>query len=171
MSAWIRNKRQSQIGSTLVEAIIAAAVLAIAVGGVCLTCWKTINLLRVNKAETAATSCLDERMEQIRNANWAQITSGSFIRSAMTTQPSAAPSIPGYGEEVTVNSYPAATTAIDVTASAAGSAVINSNNSLLSTGGSGSMVKVDISVTWPNYYGATHQRTVTTVISNGGITH
>ena len=113
--------RSSRNGSTLVEAIIAAAVLAVAVGGICLTCWKTMNVLRVNKAEAAATSCLVERTEQMRNSTWSQITSGTYIQAALNTPPSASSGIPGFTEELTLNAFPTATTAIDVTCSTSGS--------------------------------------------------
>ena len=165
MTSQLRNAGEK--GSTIVESIVAASVLALALGGVCATNWKAINLARTNKQEIAATICLQERVEQLRHATWAAVTSGSAIQTMLNTPPAAATNIPGFAEEVMVTSFPtAAPVPIDVTASTPNGAVINTENNTLVTGGQGSMVKVDISVKWPNYFGTTHQRTVSTLISN-----
>lgn len=170
MNAYSHRKRKSCQGATLVEAIIAAAVLAVALAGICVTNWRTIHVLYVDKQQAAASYCLQQRVEQLRNGGWTMVTSGSSVQALFNTQPSAASNIPGFAEEVSINSYPTpAGTAIDVSESAANTATLNTNNTTFASGATGSMVKVDLSITWPNYYGPTHQRTVTTIISNGGI--
>lgn len=170
MKLWVGrlSLRGSSAGSTLGEAMISLAVISLFLAGICQLNWKSIALLRFGKQEAAACFCLQEREEELRNFTWAQITDATYLlNNLMNTDPSAGASAPGETEQLTINAYPTATTATQITRAYGGSATILSSNAALS---GSSMIRVDFQVTWPKASGPPHVRQFTTVIAQGGIT-
>ena len=85
----------------------------------------------------------------------------------LNATPGAAAALPGRTEQITVNSYPTATTATVIVRPASGTAVVQSSNPALS---SANMLRIDTQISWAGPSGLTNSRQFTTVVAQGGIT-
>lgn len=154
-------------GVTIAEAVLATALLALSFAGLFSVSGQSLKLLRAGTIQSAATVCLEQRIEEIRTLTWDQIVDASYLRdNVLNAAPSAATPLPDPVEQIAVNSYPTATAPTVVVRPAAGGAVVQSLNSALSTA---KMLRIDVQISWPDANGSTDARQITTVVTKGGI--
>ncbi len=104
-------------------------------------------LVSASRQALAAGQSLQDRMDQVRNCTWAQITDSSYISSSvMNSAASNAPTMGSVTETITINAYPTAVNPpIQVTRASNGSVTINSTNSAIATG---DLVAINIQLSW-----------------------
>jgi Tfp pilus assembly protein PilV len=171
MSSFYKPQRlyASQAGGVLIEAVFAAVLVAVFLAGSFQMNWKALALLKTSKQQAAATLCLQEREEQLRNLPWLNITDATYLSTTlMSADPVAAAGVPGETETLSIDSYPATSgTATTITRPFGGPTTIVSSNPSLSLNGT---VRVNFTISWTGNSGSSHTRQFTTVIANGGIT-
>jgi hypothetical protein len=137
---------------------------------------RATSMLRSAKQAAVASKCLQQRIEQIRNYNWTQVTDAQSMQDLYSLPPLPSIELPGFSEQVTISAYtppvppaPAPTPAppyLQVTRSNAGAVALASDNAALVDGAT---VRVDVQITWPNPNGGTRMRETSVIVSNGGI--
>ena len=80
----IRCSRKSELAMTLVEVVVATAVLAIAVAGIVTSFGYGFYVTELARENQRATQILLENTETIRLYNWTQVNSNGFIPSTYT---------------------------------------------------------------------------------------
>jgi hypothetical protein len=157
---------------------VLCAVLVIGVGLATLFAANTraMSMLRSAKQAAVASKCLQQRIEQIRNYNWTQVTDAQSMQDLYGVPPLPSIELPGFWEQVTISAYtppvppaPAPTPAppyLQVTRSNAGTVALAQDNPSLVDGAT---VRVDVQINWPNANGGTRTRETSVIISNGGI--
>ena len=138
------------------------------------------NMMRLlGAASEAANASLDlqQRVEQVRLANWQQISDPAWVSANLLgTMTDASVNLTGLTETITVSPYFAPSTkapvsppgSFTVTRSATGTVTVSpagySSTALLSQ----EMLEVDFAVTWPSWYHS-RSRALTTLVSQWGI--
>ena len=164
-----RSRLAGIAGFTLVEVLVAAGVAL--VGFLAVTLLNTAHLRYVKSARqsNAASLCLQERVEQLRLADWRKLTNSSYLQDTLlaTATKSAAP-LDQISEKVTVAAFPDDTVAtkLIVQRNSAGQRSTVSSGTGLDTQ---RMAKIDLQVNWSGADGRTRTRATTTLIANGGI--
>lgn len=164
----LKRSKNPPAGVTLVETMMAVALVAVffvsifEVNGLCL------RYVKSSKNNVAALQGVQDRLEQLRNLSFANLTSASYVQSLMA--------IPANGSEflarsptevVTLSAYPTPDASnTQITLSAAGSsATINSTDSNLATA---KLVKVNVTYTWTEALGGrSRSEQSETIISAG----
>jgi uncharacterized protein YsxB (DUF464 family) len=159
---------------TLMETVVCAAITVVTIGGIAVMTTQARMMAQVAKENAAATHLLESRAEQLRNAKWSNLTSGTYIRDSLLSVTTLAASQAPLGnviETVDMNAYPTAVTAAEVVVVRSGSTgavtLTSAGNGTLT---SGSSVRVDLTVQWTRLNNKA-SRTVmkSMVIANGGI--
>ena len=139
----------------------------------------TVMRLLGSAAETAnASQHLQQRVEQVRLANWNQVTDPAWLQAnLLATRTDAAVNLPGVQETLTVTPYTSPSSAaatnppapFTVTRDATGKVTVSpagyASAGLMATQ---EMVQVDLTVTWPGWT-RTRTRALTTLVSRWGI--
>jgi hypothetical protein len=162
------------MGATLIETMIAMAVIAGFLTAEYAASGRIWGVLRANLESNAACRCLNGRVEQIRAATWAQLTTTSFLSgTVLAVAPDSAGDMGSLNETINVIAYPTPSpnpTALQVTRNNTTGAVT------VVSAGDGTMpsqtsVRIDITASWtPKGATAAISRQVSMIISNGGIT-
>ena len=168
----------SRNGSTLIEAVLATAIVSLFLGGVFEMNGKATMMLKKSVECTAATSSLQMRVEQVRTATWEQINDPTYICGTILSQRSGGAQYLGnLSEKVTINTYPEplvyhygtnSHSTVEVTRASNGSVAVTASGD--GTLASGNAVRVDFTATWEASGGISHTRQMSTFVSKGGIT-
>src|SRR4051812_23604383 len=157
-------------GATIIEAVIAGALIALFLGGVFQMNARNIQLLKTGKESFAATVVLEERLEQVRCGKWTDITSAAYLQTILANPPSSGAQLSNLSEQITVSAYPAAAppaAANSVTRSSAGAGAVVPSNAALPKE---DLVRVDLRVTWSGTPGQrTRVREISTLIADRGL--
>ncbi len=144
----IRHRKKSEKGTTLVEVIVATAVIAIMAGGVTGALSYGFFVMRLVRENQRATQIILEKAETIRLYSWSQVTSNGFIPAKFTNyyDPQGAIGSQGipYTGTLAVTSFPDATSY------------------------SANMRQLTVTLGWQTRAIA-HSRTLTTYISKDGL--
>jgi Tfp pilus assembly protein PilE len=133
-------------GFTLIENLFAVAIVAFFFGALYALNSQCLYLLNSGREATSAEQAMQDRMEQLRNAHWSQVTSASYIQSSILNSPSnSAAFLSKTTETITVNSYPTAANPPIQVQRLNGVATIVSNNAAIANG---DMVRIDIALNW-----------------------
>jgi prepilin-type N-terminal cleavage/methylation domain-containing protein len=152
---------------TLVEVMVAAAVLGLLLGGVAAASGRVSGLLNSQKQAVAASQAIEERVEQLRGVTYSQITTPTYLQnSVFNTDTVSQAMLPSLVETFTVNAYPTPTTSIQVTRQNHSATLGPSPNTTL---GNGSLIRADLQLQWQNRGGGTHTRAVSIILAKGGI--
>ena len=162
----------------MVEAAVAGAIIVLFLTTL-FALNSTVMRLLGSAAETAnASQHLQQRVEQVRLANWTQITDPAWLQTnLLAAKTDAAVNLPGMQETLTVTTYTSPSSSASakpappftVTRDAAGKVTV-SPAGYASAGlmGTQEMVQVDLSVTWPGWT-RSRTRALTTLVSRWGI--
>ena len=157
---------------------VLAAVLLIGLGLAALFAAnaRAMSMLRSAKQAAVASKCLQQRIEQIRNYNWTQVTDSQSIIDLYSVPPLPSIELPGFSEQVTISQYtppippaPASSPSppyLKITRANNGTVTLVSDNTALVDNPS---VRVDVQITWPGATGGSRTRETSVIISNGGI--
>ncbi len=148
--------RMTESGSTLVEALIASAIVVLFLAGMYYANGRGLAMLKFSRESTVVSNGLQSRIEAIRNSTFAEITSSTYI-SGSNALGSALPSrvpVNGFTEQIDVNSYPLPSGYPPALAPSSIEVVRNSNGTVTVTGsGNGTLsgsstLQVDFTDTW-----------------------
>ena len=157
-------------GFTLVETTLAIAMLGLFIAMLMVMNSNILGLLRNSKDNVAASQALQERVEQMRIANWLQITDATYLSGTLFAAPGdSAATLPSAAEKITVSAYPpkAGSIPAQVVRSNGTTQILKSNDALKDEG----MVRVDLEVTWTGFpKNRPRLRATTAIIAKGGIT-
>jgi hypothetical protein len=159
----------SQSGFSLLESAVATTLAGLFLSMLMVMSSNVLGLLRTSKDNVSASQALQERVEQMRIANWLQITDSDYLADALLAAGSdSAGNLGSPIETVTVSAYPAKAgfTAAQATRQNGTNQVISSNAALKDE----RMVRVDISLTWKGFpRNRQRVRATTALIAKGGI--
>lgn len=164
----LSNFKAGLAGTTLVETMMAAALVAgflvsiFEVNGVCL------RYIRSSKGNIAALQGVQDRIEQLRNLPFSSLTNATSVKNVMATPSNGAEFLARNPTEVvTLSAYPTPNgTNTKITLSAgASSATINTTDSNLPNA---TLVKVNVTYTWTEVFGGrSRSEQSETIISAG----
>ena len=158
------RKRRAVAGFAFVEAMVAASVAVIALGGFYASTQQAGRVLRMGKEVVSASEILQQRIEALRYAPpWSNITTATGIASVVATPTGASTNFSKVTETYTVSGYPSGSV-LTVTRSPTGTFTDNGVD-LSST----SCVKVTVTATWTGIGNRQRTRQLSTIISKGGL--
>lgn len=177
MSGFSQLNRRSRLGGfSLVDVMGAVLIVGLAFAGVFAANSRALSMVKSAKQAAVASKCLQQRIEQIRNYNWTQVTDAEAMQDLYGTPPLPSIELPGFAEQVQISSYtppipPAAAPApvapfLLITRATNGTvALVSDNDTLVSL----PEVRVDVRITWPGPNGTTRTRETSVIVANGGI--
>jgi hypothetical protein len=77
-------RKQSESGTTLVEVVIATAILAVSIAGIVGAIFSGFFIMGRVRENQRATQIILEKVETIRLYNWSQVNSNGFIPATFT---------------------------------------------------------------------------------------
>jgi len=168
-----RLRPLSQIGATMIEAMMAMAVIALFLAGEYAANARVWSLVRASLESNAASRVLNGRAEQLRASTWDQITSNTFITgSILSVAPDVGGDLGGLVETIYITAYPTpspepapvritrSNTSGAVTVISAGDGTMNAQSS----------IRIDLTASWTAKGGAARLRQISMIVGNGGIT-
>jgi hypothetical protein len=162
----LRNSRLAAF--SFLEVLSDAGMVAIFLVGAFTTNSRGIALIRAAKETGGASKILQQRMENLRAASWAEVTDAATLRDMYAVAPDASGSCNQLAETLTIAPWPtvASPSTIQITRSTAGTASIVTDNPDLVDGNA---VLVTARITWTGAGNRTRIRETCTVIANGGL--
>ena len=163
-------------GFTFIDVMMAVLVVGLAFGGVFAANSRALSLVKSAKQAAVASKCLQQRIEQIRNYNWTQITDAAAMQDLYSVPPLPSIELPGFSEQCTISAFTPATSGsasaaptgdtLTITRDNAGVVTLVSDNPALT---SGALARVDVRITWPGPSGTQRLRETSVIVGNGGI--
>jgi Tfp pilus assembly protein PilV len=175
---FITEGTRSFRGFTFIDVLTAVLVIGLAFGGVFAANTRAMGLLKSAKQAAVASKCLQQRIEQLRNYNWAQVTDSAALQDLYNTPPLPSVELPGFTEQITVSSFTApAFGATSGTPEASGQLLqitrdVNGAVGLLSDNVdlvNQPMIRIDVQIQWPGTGGIQRTRQTSVIIANGGL--
>jgi hypothetical protein len=162
-------KRRRSAGFSMAEAVVAVAIGSVAIAGGMTLSQQNLRLVKSVRETNAASMALEERIEQLRLANWRQITNPEYLTATyFPNKPKSARTLDGVKERVSVTAFPDATacTPLIIERDHYGSPQMLSNGADLDTQ---HLARVNVRVTWTGKDGRVRIRELASIISNAGI--
>lgn len=160
-----RRRRARTAGFTVLEVAVAGALLTLFLSSLFAMNSTVLRMLRSANETSDASQELQTRIEQVRLANWPQITDPSWVQTRLLAQPTdAAGDLRGLSERIEGWRPGASSAAFTVSRNADGSTT--STGSSLTTE---EYILVHVNVTWPSWGGRTRSRELVTIVAKGGI--
>ena len=164
-------------GFTLVDVMGAILVIGLSLTGLMAANSRSAGIVKSAKQAAVASKCLQQRIEQLRNYNWPQLTDAGALVELYSTPPLPSVELPGFSEQVTVSGFTAPTGCDTVAAAPSGTLLqlqrdVNGTVTLVTDNPDlvdGFMVRVDVQISWPGPNGRARMRETSVIISNGGI--
>src|SRR3954451_5920637 len=94
--------RHSERGATILEAVIAGALIALFLAAIFETNARNVQLLKTGKESFAATTLLEERLEQLRSGKWIDITSAPYLQTILAQAPSSGSQLAAASDQISV---------------------------------------------------------------------
>ena len=170
------EKRHCSAAFTFIDVMGAVLVVGLAFAGVFAANGRALSLIKSAKQAAVASKCLQQRIEQIRNYNWTQVTDATAMQDLYSVPPLPSVELPGFSEQVTISTFTPATSGsasaapsgsvLQITRGTDGTVSLVSDNANLDNQRS---VRVDVRISWPGPGGAQRLRETSVVVANGGI--
>jgi hypothetical protein len=152
--------------------MIACAIVSLFFAGLYQANWRGLYMLKSGIDGASATQVLTNLAEQIRTANWTQITDPTYISGTILTNSTAVGHLPNAVQTMDVYPYPAppppSTMEIEAVRHADGSVstTLTGNGQLSAQ----SAVRVDLTLTWNTALNSTpHKRMLSLIVTPAGI--
>jgi type II secretory pathway pseudopilin PulG len=114
-SATSLRRPRRRDGFTLLDSVLACGILALALGAVFTVSSHALQTLRLAKDETVASQVLQQRLEQLRIANWQRVSDPTWIRdNILNVEADGAFGLNALKETVTITPYNSATAGSNV---------------------------------------------------------
>jgi Tfp pilus assembly protein PilV len=162
------SARTAVLGSTLIEAMMAAAICALFLGSLFAINTSSMSTIKMAREAAAASQILQQRVESMRIANWHQITDADWIRTnLLNTNAPGSGDLKAMSETVSLSPYGSGNLGDTKLTRAGSSTVINLENTAL-------LSENAIKVTWTvNYTGSPNDRATTrqtvAILAKGGV--
>ena len=161
----------------MVDVMGAMLVVGLAFAGIFAANTRAMSMVRSAKQVAVASKCLQQRIEQIRNYNWTQVTDTQALQDLYAVPPLPSIELPGFKEQVTVSAYTAPIPPIlPVAPAEPWIRITRDENGLVAPVEDApdlvdgqSLVRVDVQIQWPGPGGALRTRQTSVIIGNGGI--
>jgi hypothetical protein len=159
-------------GSTLVEAMVACGIVSLFFAGLFDMNWRGLYMLKSAADGASASQVLANLAEQIRTANWTEITDPTYISGTILTNSAALGHLPNATQTIDVYPYPApaSPSAMQI------EAVRNTSGTVSTTlSGNGQLsaqtaVRVDLTLTWSTAINRNpHTRMLSLIVSQSGV--
>ena len=155
-------------GFSIVETVIALGVGGLALSGSMVINSQQLRMVKSTRDSSAASHSMQERVEQLRIANWVDITDPLYLSDTLfATNPKSVAPLDSYRERITVQAWPDPAVCeplvVEKTNKAAPRIVLSGTGLADER-----LAKVDVRIEWVAS-GRTRVRELTTIISNGGI--
>ena len=161
---------------TFVDVIGAVLIVGLAFAGIFAANSRALSLVKSAKQAAVASKCLQQRIEQIRNFNWTQVTDAAAMQDLYSVPPLPSVELPGFSEQCIISAFTPATSGsasaaptgnmLTITRDNGGVVTLVSDNPTLING---RLVRVDVRITWPGPSGSQRVRETSVLIANGGI--
>lgn len=162
------STRSPILGSTLIEAMMAAGISAIFLGSLFAINTSSMGTIKMAREAASASQVLQQRVESMRIANWHQITDAAWVKNNLLNT-----AAPGTGdlksvtEVLTLAPYGSANTAVTRLTRTGNSVTINNENDSLLTENA-------VKITWViNFIGAPNDRAMSrqtvAILAKGGV--
>jgi hypothetical protein len=163
-------------GFALVDVLAAILVIGVTLTALFGANSRAMGMLKSAKQAAVASKCLQQRIEQIRNYNWTQVTDAQAMQDLYATPPLPSIELPGFSEQVIISAFtPSPNTGsispapvspyIQITRDSTGTVTLVQDNPNLTDG---QTVRVDVRITWPSTQG-TRTRETSVIVANGGL--
>ncbi len=155
-------------GFSLLENVFACAVICLFLAGTFTANSESMSILRMGRDEAGASQVLQQRIEQLRIANWQAITGSTWIRdNILNKDADGSANLQGVIEGISITPYNGLTTATNQFSRTLGTATANGGNSSLIAE---SAIKVTWTVTWSGLpKGRIHTRQNVAILGLGGV--
>lgn len=167
------QRRHGTQGFSVAEAVIAVAIISLTLGAMMTLNGHQLRMVKISRDMNAATLYQQERVEQLRQTRWPNLTDGAFISGTyMVKRPQSEMALNQISESITISAYPApvaGSKALTVSQASGGSPTVDSTNNGYALGNE-RLVKVEMHLAWKGADGRAKNRTTTTLISNSGVT-
>jgi hypothetical protein len=151
-------------GTTLVEVVVAAALVAVFFASIFELNAMCLRLIDVSKESLAALQSVQDRSETLRNLSFSDLTNTAVVQNLMATAANPAPFSQKATEVVKISKYPTPNGVTQFTRSSNGTVV---NNSVATDLGI-ELLKVDVAVSWRMTLGGRARTEQTScIVSNG----
>jgi len=156
--------RKSQDAFTFTENIFAMMIVVLFFAVLYAVNSQSLYILNSGRGAALSDECLQDRIEQLRNCTWSQLTDASYLQSSvLNSSTNGAAHLGQVTETVTVNAYPFALSPPISVVRSNGSASIASSNASIANG---DLVRVDSSLTWTvGLGGRAHTQATTALIA------
>lgn len=152
----------SDEGFTFVENLMAMAIVVLFFGALFAVNSQGLYLLNSGREAIVANVCLRDRVEQLRNCTWAQLTDSAYLRtSVLNSAPTGSSTLGQLTETVTINSYPVGVNPPISVVRSNGSATVVSTNAAIANG---TLVRVDSILSWTAGPGGRTRRQATSTL-------
>jgi len=162
------STRSPRSGSTLVEAMMAAAVSALFLGSLFAMNTSSMSTIKMAREAAAASQVLQQRIESMRIANWHQITDANWIKANLLNSDAAGTvDLKSVTETLTLSPYGSGNVGNTVLTRNGNSVVIARQNTSL-------LLENAVLVNWTiNYTGSPNDRATTrqtvAILAKGGV--
>jgi hypothetical protein len=169
-----RSRRTFQLlcaGSTLIEAMVACGIVALFFAGLFDMNWRGLYMLKTAADTASASTVLANLAEQVRTANYTQVTDPTYLSGTILTSSSATLTghLPNVTEQIDVYALSGSTGAsIEARRDGSGNVTtpLTGNGQLSSL----SAVRVDITLTWSTALRTTsHTRMLSLIVGQAGV--
>ena len=172
-------RHRARRGFTILEAAFAGAIVTVLLSGLFMLQSNMMRMLSSSTETTNASVHLQTRAEQVRLANWPQLTDPSWVQANLLNGPTDADvNLPGLSETYTVTPYQSTSSGAPAVAPPPPFAVTRKPDGTLTVSPAGysssallasqEMLQIDLSITFPSR-GRTRTRAQSLMISPWGI--
>jgi prepilin-type N-terminal cleavage/methylation domain-containing protein len=133
-------------GFTFIENLIAMAIIVLFFGALFAVNSQGLYLLNSGREAVVANVCLRDRVEQLRDCSWVQLTDSTYLRtSVLNSAPTGSSNLGQLTETLAINSYPDAVNPPISVVRSNGSVSVASTNAAIANG---ALIRVDATLSW-----------------------
>lgn len=170
------SRIRSSQGFTFIDVMGALLVVGLAFAGVFAANSRALSLVKSAKQAAVASKCLQQRIEQIRNYNWTQLTDATAMQDLYSVPPLPSVELPGFSEQVSISAFTPASSGAQSAAPSGSQLTITRTSGGVVTLGTDSvdlvsqpLVRVTVQISWPGPGGNPRIRETSVIVANGGI--
>ena len=161
----LANNSRAQAGFTLVEVVVAAALVAVFFASIFEVNALCLRYISASKENVGATQAVHDRLEFLRNADFSTLTTVSSMKSLLAQPANPSPLAKKAIETVTVSDYTSGNPTITYTRAINGT--VSSVPATANFSGS-TLLRIDVANQWPATFGnRTGAAQTSTVITQG----